>query len=248
MIHRRSVDRSPAPAAAPSSAPGSAAVSPPRPPGWTFAGGALLAAIAGYVNGVVLSAGALPVTHLTGSVSQVSVDVGRGEWGHALTLAAIVGAFILGAAISGALVGDTRLRTGRPYGLVMLLEAAVLAVAAITLDEAAGTALPLAAAAAGMQNAMASSYGRLILRTTHLTGIATDLGLLLGRVLRGDRPAAWNFGLLSLLFASFAAAGTGGWAAATAWGGRSLLLPAGVLLVAGGAYRLWRRRWEAERA
>ncbi len=228
--------------------PAAPAHATPRPPAWTFAGGGLLAAIAGYINGVVLSAGSLPVTHLTGSVSQVSVDLGRGEWGHAVTLAAIVGAFILGAAISGALVGDTRLRTGRPYGLVMLLEAAILAVAAITLDEAAGTALPLAAAAAGMQNAMASSYGRMILRTTHLTGIATDLGLLLGRVLRGDRPAVWQFGLLGLLFASFAAAGTAGWAASNVWGGRALLVPAIVLLVGGAAYRRWRRRWAAEQA
>jgi uncharacterized membrane protein YoaK (UPF0700 family) len=46
-------------------------------------------------------------------------------------------------------------------------------------------ALLWAAAACGMQNALASTYNGTIIRTTHLSGVLTDLGLALGYKMRG---------------------------------------------------------------
>ncbi|MFG0258848.1 MAG: DUF1275 family protein, partial [Phycisphaerales bacterium JB041] len=89
----------------------------PCPPVWVFAGGGALAAIAGYVNAVTLAAGYLPVTHLTGSLSGVSGDIAKGDSADALRLGVIVASFVLGAMVSGMLIGDTRLRGGRPYGI-----------------------------------------------------------------------------------------------------------------------------------
>ncbi len=43
-----------------------------------------------------------------------------------------------------------------------------------------------ASAACGLQNAMATTYSGAIVRSTHLTGIFTDLGLMLGGKLRGN--------------------------------------------------------------
>merc|ERR1719401_1610209 len=39
----------------------------------------------------------------------------------------------------------------------------------------------LCAAACGLQNGMATSYSGAVIRTTHVTGIATDIGLICGR-------------------------------------------------------------------
>jgi uncharacterized membrane protein YoaK (UPF0700 family) len=200
----------------------------------------MLAGIAGYVNAVMLGAGHLPVTHLTGSVSQVGGDLVRGQPAHAVTLLIIIASFIGGAALSGVLIGDPRLRRGNPYGVAMLLEAAMLTAAGLTLATAPLPAIAIAATAAGLQNAMASSYGRLILRTTHVTGMATDIGLLLGRRIRGDRVETWKFGLLVLLFAAFALAGAAGWRASAVLGGPALLIPAGLLVATGLVYRAWR--------
>jgi uncharacterized membrane protein YoaK (UPF0700 family) len=202
----------------------------------------MLTAIAGFVNAVALAAGHLAVTHLTGSVSQVSGDLVRGNTEHGVTLAGIVAAFIAGAAAAGAIIGDPRLRTGRPYGIVMLIQAALLALSALLINPYPAIAVPIASASAGMQNAMASSYGTLILRTTHVTGIATDIGLLLGQVLRRHRVEAWKLTMLSLLFISFFSGGVVGWIAAARFDGAALLLPAGVLAIAGGGYFAWRLR------
>ncbi|MCA9279073.1 MAG: DUF1275 domain-containing protein [Phycisphaeraceae bacterium] len=210
------------------------------PPAWVFIGGGILASVAGFVNAVVLSAGHFAVTHLTGTVSRFSGDLVSGNASHGITLLSISVGFIIGAAVSGALIGHTSLQSGRPYGIAMLLEAAMLASAALTLNTSPGIALPVAACAAGVQNAMASSYGRLILRTTHITGIATDIGLLLGHALRGRRLRAWKFVMLITLLASFFVGGIGGWRAASVFDGKALFMPAGILFLMGLSYLLWR--------
>jgi uncharacterized membrane protein YoaK (UPF0700 family) len=214
----------------------------PCPPIWVFAGGGALAAIAGYVNAVTLAAGYLPVTHLTGSLSGVSGDIAKGDTADALRLSVIVVAFIAGAMVSGMLIGDARLRGGRPYGIAMVIEAGLLAGAGALLFRSPNVALAMAAAGSGLQNAMAATYGKLILRTTHMTGIATDIGLLLGRYLRGRPTERWKFGLLVLLFVSFAVAGWVGWQAESWLGGPSLYLPAAMVLMMGLGYRVWKRR------
>lgn len=213
----------------------------PAPPQWVFLGGAALAGIAGFVNAVTLAAGLLPVTHVTGSLSLVTGDVALGDARHAATLAAILLAFIAGAGLSGLLIGDSRLRRGRPYGVVMIIEAALLAASALLLPTAPATATALAAAGSGLQNAMASTYGRLILRTTHMTGIATDIGLLVGRRLRREPAEGWKLGLLTLLLASFTVCGWLGWVAEGRLGARAMFLPAGAVLLLGLGYRAWKR-------
>ena len=212
-----------------------------RPPHWVFAGAGQLATAAGYLNTVVQEAGYQPVTHLTGSVSRLGGDLVQGDASHGWMLLSILVAFVLGATLSGVMIGGTRLKLGRPYGLAMLLEAALLATAAVTLRPAPLAALPLAAFAAGLQNAMASTYGRLIVRTTHITGVATDLGLELGRALRGVRTEAWKIGLLTLLMVSFFGGGVLGWRVAQAWDGLALLGASALLAAMGGGYLVWRR-------
>merc|ERR1712151_184982 len=44
-------------------------------------------------------------------------------------------------------------------------------------------AIYVAAAACGLQNGMATHWGGAVVRTTHVTGLFTDVGLLLGRLL-----------------------------------------------------------------
>jgi uncharacterized membrane protein YoaK (UPF0700 family) len=53
------------------------------------------------------------------------------------------------------------------------------------------------AMACGMQNAMTTRYSGAVVRTTHLTGMFTDMGLLIGHMLRSDRDFQdmWKFSL-----------------------------------------------------
>ena len=65
----------------------------------------------------------------------------------------------------------------------------------------------VAAFACGLQNAMASTYYGLIIRTTHVTGIVTDIGVIIGQRLRGHAIEPWRLGLLVIMLIGFFAGG-----------------------------------------
>ncbi len=201
---------------------------------WVSLGGAALACIAGFVNACVLSTFHVPVSHMTGAVSRLSGDVGTGNTADLWTVAALLAGFVAGAAVSGAVVGVQALRPGRRYGVVLIAEGIALALAAVLLGSSMTAGVTLAAFACGLQNAMASSYYGLILRTTHLTGIVTDLGVMLGQRLRGQRTPAWKSAVLGALVAGFFAGGLAGAVAIARFGASALAVPA-LACVAGGA-------------
>lgn len=62
---------------------------------------AVLAAVAGFVNSVFLTALISPVSHVTGSLSQSSMEVTDGDFHGVGTLAAILGGFFVGAIGAG---------------------------------------------------------------------------------------------------------------------------------------------------
>lgn len=211
-------------------------------------GGLMLAAVAGYVNVVVIAVGGPPVTHVTGDVSRLSADLGRGDLGDGVLILGVLLAFVLGAAACGAIIGSATLRLGRRYGVAILFESVLLGLATIALPRSLEAGVVLAAAAAGLQNAMASSYRHLIVRTTHVTGIATDIGFHLGRMASGHPTEPWRLLLLGGLLGAFVAGGTLGVLAADRFAHAALLGPTFLLAIAGTAYFVWRRaRLESRR-
>jgi uncharacterized membrane protein YoaK (UPF0700 family) len=170
-------------------------------------GGLGLAFIAGYVNTLVIVLGAPPVTHLTGSISRLSADLSSNDYSDALSIGLIVLSFVVGAMIAGIIIGSSTLRLGRRYGVAIMLESALLALAAWTIPMSLVGGLLFAAAAAGLQNAMAASYRSLIIRTTHLTGVLTDIGFELGRIVSGKKRPDWQVLLLSCIVVAFTSGG-----------------------------------------
>ena len=210
--------------------------------GLAMVGGAGLAAVAGYVDAVLVAAAGRTVTHVTGSVAGLGAELSSQAWRAAGATLAVVAAFVFGACLSGLLIHGRSLKLGRRYGMVLLVEGALLAGAALVADVSVLGAASLAAMAAGLQNAMASTYMGLIVRTTHMTGIATDLGFLLGARLRGQKIEPWRFGLLVLLLAGFLAGVMLGAPMAVRFGADALWPPAILVATAGGGYYLWRAR------
>jgi uncharacterized membrane protein YoaK (UPF0700 family) len=88
----------------------------------------------------------------------------------------------------------------------------------------------LAAFACGLQNAMASNYSGAVIRTTHMTGIVTDLGITLGHLLRRAPIDRRRAGLFAVLLAGFLTGGVIGSYGFVTVGFNTLLIPA---LVAG---------------
>lgn len=205
---------------------------------WLLIGGPLLALLAGYVNVILLLQFAVPVSHVTGSIAHLALDGARHDQSHLQLAASMVFAFLLGAMLTGYWIEGPMFQHRRRYGMVFIAQGLALAASAWLLDHENWTAVPAAALGCGMQNALATSYRGLNLRTTHMTGIVTDIGVLLGLRVRGHRIGVWRFALLWLIF--------GGYVLGTFLGvyaGRSLqpvalLLPACACLIGGAIYSI----------
>lgn len=155
-------------------------------PKWVFVGGLILAFIAGFINVLgLLGFEHKAVSHLTGTTALTSISVANGNYSEALFLAEILLAFMLGAIISGIVIQDATLKLGRRYGLALFIEAMLLTFAFFLFKSGYRVGELFASSACGLQNAMASTYSGAILRTTHVTGIFTDIGILLGHKIRG---------------------------------------------------------------
>lgn len=214
----------------------------PRDRPFIFTGAVTLAGVAGYINVVVLGVFHVPVSHMSGAVSRLGIDLVQQSRGDMMLVLWIIGAFFAGAMLSGIIIGSRKLAPGRRYGVVLLLEGAVLALATTQLHYTRPSGIPLAAMACGLQNAMASSYFGLVIRTTHVTGIVTDIGVYVGHWIRGRRVQPWKLLLLLSILVGFFGGGVAGQVAYTLLGTTALGVAAGGCAVAGGGYTLWRHR------
>jgi len=175
---------------------------------WAWWGGAMLAAVAGAVNAVgFLSFAHQAVTHLTGTATLVSLAVSGQRLEELVYLCGVILAFIVGAAFSGFLIQHSTLKLGRRYGAALLVESVLLACAAALMKSHGPVGGYFASAACGLQNAMASTYSGALIRTTHLTGMFTDLGAALGHFARGISVDWLRVRLCMTIIASFTIGG-----------------------------------------
>src|SRR3712207_3416059 len=86
------------------------------------AAAAALATVAGFVNAVALTLTGHPVSHHTGTLARVGQDAVAGRTLELELLLGLVGAFFLGAMVSGGVIGTRRLLPGPRYGAVLMLE------------------------------------------------------------------------------------------------------------------------------
>lgn len=146
-----------------------------------------LAWVAGYVNTSALLTCGVVTSHLTGHASNLGRDVAQRAWGDAALMVALIGAFFFGAMISGFALEVGRQRGWASiYVLPAAIELVLLAAFAVgvrlhdtTTTEVGGTLwwmTAVAALAMGVQNATITRISSGVVRTTHLTGIVTDLG------------------------------------------------------------------------
>lgn len=203
-----------------------------------------LAAVAGYVNALTV-AGALHIgtTHMTGITTRLSVDLADARADHVALDLTLLFAFIIGAAISGAVLDSTRLQVGRRYGVLLMIESAFLSLSLTLQDTPILAQLAPLALAAGLQNAMATQYSRAVVRTTHMTGVLTDIGIAIGKAVARRGVTGWRLFLYLVLFFGFAAGGIFGALGYSRLGHDALLFPIAVTGLGGLVYFIARLRW-----
>jgi uncharacterized membrane protein YoaK (UPF0700 family) len=205
---------------------------------------AILAGIAGALNAAAFYAIGFFSANMTGNVSFVSDHIALGQWGSALVYLAVVLVFILGAMLSTVLIHAGR-RRGMPrvYAYTIALEALLLAALGVAdlwlLDRwRIPVLVPALAFLLGLQNAVVTRISGARVRTTHVSGMVTDIGIELATELdrlRGHangNEAAQNRSKLRLhvtTVTSFLLGGVAGVAIYRAAGGYLLLLAAAAL-------------------
>ncbi len=209
-------------------------------PPWVEVGGFVLALIAGAVNSIgLLGFEHQAVSHLSGIWTLLGLQIGKLNWESISHLGLIVISFVLGAALSGLIVRDATLRLGRRYGVALLVEAVLLFWAMIALNLGSKSGHLLASAACGLQNALASTFSGAVIRTTHVTGLFTDLGILIGNYLRGLRVDSRRVKLYLLLVGGFIAGAMAGGFAYERLAFTALAFPATTALALSLAYWLY---------
>lgn len=212
-------------------------------PAWVGFGAFVLAFAAGSLNVFTLeSALHQAVTHQSGNSSSMMLALSLGRLGLAGRFLGLILAFVAGSVLSGFIIRDYHLRLGRRYGASLMIESAVILVALALVGRAPFAAQLLLAAASGLQNAMATTYSGAVVRTTHLTGVYTDLGVLLGNRLAGIPIPGRKLRLLSGILAGFLLGGLVNGLLYPRVGDAVLFLPAAITGSIGLGYYAYRRR------
>lgn len=204
---------------------------------WVLAGAIFLSFSAGYINAIGILH-QTPLTHMTGNVSQVAVNLETGQFGRSLHFGLLLVAFFIGSVVSGFVIQDSVLKLGRRYGVIFLFEGLCLFSAVPFLNRGNNLGYYLAAFAIGMQNAMATTYSGALVRTSHLTGLINDFGIAVGHVIRG-LPIDWRrFKLYAFILSGFLIGGAVGVAMFNRYGFYAFFLPATLMVIQAFLYTL----------
>ena len=211
-----------------------------------------LALILTFVAGAVNAGGLLAVgqytSHMSGIVSTLADHLSSGAWQLAGVGATALISFIAGAVASAVLINwGRRHRINGQYAPPLLLEAAVLTLFSLGGMLARGqpafavTAVPTLCFVMGLQNATITKVSGARMRTTHVTGMVTDIGIELGKLVywnrqgflhgrsvRADRPKLRLLFSLLLMFLAGGVLGARGYVKL----GFAAALPLAVLLAA----------------
>lgn len=213
-------------------------------PRWILIGGFLLTGIAGSVNAIgFLGIHHQALAHMSGTSSIISTSLATGQFAIARHASFVLLYFFFGCVISGMITRDSRLRLGRRYGVALAVESALLFAATAWLHEGSNYGDYLAAMACGLQNAMTTTFSGTIIRTTHVTGIVTDLGIAAGLRLRRETVDTRRVVLHLVLLTGFITGGViGGWGYLR-WGFDALLAPAVFTGLVGVGYVVYKHYW-----
>ncbi|HEX8956732.1 MAG TPA: YoaK family protein [Burkholderiaceae bacterium] len=157
--------------------------------------GYVLAFVAGAVNAGGFLAIGQYTSHMSGIVSSMADHLALREFAPALAALAAWLAFVAGAVTTALLINLARRRGLRSqFALSLLVEAGLLllfGLAGANLADMREFLAPLTVLLLcfimGLQNAIITKASGAVIRTTHVTGLSTDLGIELGKLFYYNR-------------------------------------------------------------
>jgi uncharacterized membrane protein YoaK (UPF0700 family) len=222
--------------------------------------GIVLAFNSGFINGCCLSgattahhnsAAKQAVASVTGAYTNSALGFASGNLSQFATQLQILLSYIFGSAIAGSLnprpiAMDFSSSAASRSHPALLIAGALLAVSSYLAGRTSASSVGsgsgrsgvytyflLAAMANGLQNSVTSSTTANLCRTTHYTGISTDIGTYVGQLLRGNSANSSRLRVFCGLAASFWTGGVVSYFVVQKFGGWSLLLGAAIYFFVG---------------
>lgn len=196
---------------------------------------AILSSVAGALNAAGFELAGVFSANMTGNISAMADRLARGAFGYGLLFAGVVATFIFGAFLAGICIEIGKRRKLRSIyaqlvfaeGLLLLAVGVADILDLLTLD---GMQLIFVLSfALGLQNATTTRISRARVRTTHISGMATDVGLAIAALTATNRDRAIYLGQLALHGSTIGAFLVGGVIGATVLNG----LGPGIFLLCG---------------
>lgn len=159
--------------------------------------GASLAFVAGALNAGGFLAIGQYTSHMTGMVSSIADNLILGNLALVITALLSIFSFVLGAASTAFMVNYARRNSDRnAFAPPLLVEAGLLLLfgimgASLQMREFVNLSLTavLLCYAMGLQNALITKISNAEIRTTHVTGLITDLGIEIGKLFYWNHQA-----------------------------------------------------------
>ena len=194
---------------------------------WILFGSIILSFNAGYINVLTLQTRyEISSSHVTGLISKSSIDVYFFNRTELVQELSNYFCFLGGAFCSGYIINHETFQLGYNYG-TMLIVIAMIQLCGLCLEYFLPDSMYFiltCCLTCGMQNALTSKYSNNIVRTTHLTGTTTDLGITIAHLCKGRPEELWKLQLYTCTVLSFFCGGCLGCFAFFHWNHFALLL------------------------
>lgn len=162
----------------------------------------LLSGVAGAVNATGFVALGKHTSHMSGNMAMLGESLAAGDWQGTGLAGQLLLSFLLGAVSATALLEASRHRARGRHAAPLLLEVSLLGGIGIWLASVPGAHEPTLmwglAFAMGLQNALVTRVSGAVVRTTHMTGVITDIGIQLVQMVTWVREGARGQGVRGL--------------------------------------------------
>jgi len=203
---------------------------------WVVIGGSLLSYNAGYINGITYGGTfSVPTAHVTGYATNLAMQIVKESHVDAFLFATLWFTFMFGSFLSALLVPFESFKITRCYARSLSCIGLSIFVAFLL-----GTYFPdktyylyFCSLGCGLQNAMTTRYSGNVIRTTHLSGTTTDIGIIIGHMVRGRYKEYWKLELYIPMCISYVLGSICGYEAYLEWGFTSLLVSVGITTLVG---------------
>ena len=162
--------------------------------------GGILAFVAGAVNAGGFLAGQRYTSHMTGIISGIADDLVISEIAIVLAGIAFLMSFVFGAAVTAILINWARRKhLHSEFALSLCLEAILLLLFGllgfslnILVVVFVPTTILVLCFVMGLQNAIVTKASKAEIRTTHMTGVITDIGIVVGKLIYWNKSKQAN--------------------------------------------------------